>query len=132
MANPNIVNVTTIHGESIGAVLTADMDRDIMTVVIHKLLKINYISVCNTSTSVAKAVTVIMSKTNFESAGVGASDDEAGDIYLAATMNVPANDTLVIIDTPVYLMAGDTLKAGSTPAGGLMFISFEVLDDAVI
>ena len=37
MANPNIVNVTSIYGESIGEALTTTVTTDIMTVASNKL-----------------------------------------------------------------------------------------------
>ena len=43
MANPNIVNVTSIYGESLGQALTTSVDAVVMTVASNKLLKINYI-----------------------------------------------------------------------------------------
>ena len=49
MANPNIVSVTSIYGESIGEALTTTVDTDIMTVASDKLVKINYISVSKRS-----------------------------------------------------------------------------------
>ena len=47
MANPNIVSVSSIHGESIGEALTTTLDTAIMTVASDKLVKINYIQVAN-------------------------------------------------------------------------------------
>ena len=43
MANPNIVSVSSIYGESIGEALTTTVTTDIMTVAADKLVKINYI-----------------------------------------------------------------------------------------
>ena len=52
-------------------------------------------------------------------------------VYLAKTVSVPADATLVISDTPIYLMEGDILKGGASASGDLdLFISYEVLDDA--
>ena len=41
MANPNIVNVTSIYGESLGEALSTTLDTAIITVASNKLLKIN-------------------------------------------------------------------------------------------
>jgi len=47
------------------------------------------------------------------------------------TVSVPADATLVLSDTPIYLMEGDILKGGASAASDLdLFISYEVLDDA--
>ena len=52
-------------------------------------------------------------------------------MYLAKTVSVPADATLVLSDTPIYLMEGDILKGGASAASDLdLFISYEVLDDA--
>ena len=52
-------------------------------------------------------------------------------VYLAKTVSVPADATLVILDTPIYLMEGDILKGGASAASDLtLFVSYEVIDDA--
>jgi len=45
-------------------------------------------------------------------------------------MDLPADDTLVVLDKPIYLMEGDVLEAGANPATADIFISYEVIDDA--
>ena len=130
MANPNIVNVTSIYGESLGEALTTDVTTVIMTVSAEKLLKINYIQVANDDASTATDVTVAITKADFTSAGVGGSDDNAAIIFLASTVSCPADDILVVIDKPIYLMEGDNLEAGATPATADIFISYEVINDA--
>ena len=42
MANPNIVSVTSIYGESMGEALTTTVGTDIMTVASNKLVKVNW------------------------------------------------------------------------------------------
>ena len=49
MANPNIISVSSIYGESIGEALTTTVTTDILTVAANKVLKINTISVCKMS-----------------------------------------------------------------------------------
>ena len=130
MANPNIVNVTSIYGESIAESLTTTVTTDIMTVAADKLVKINYISVTNTHASTAVDVTIAIVKTGFTSAGIGSGEDNAGTYKLASTVNLPADDVLVVIDRPIYLMTGDVLEGGASVATADIFISYEVLDDA--
>ena len=130
MANPNIVNVTSIYGESMGEALTTSVGTDIMTVAADKLLKINYISVCNDHASTTTVVTVAVNKAGFTSDGIGSGEDNAAVIFLASTVDCPADDVLVVIDKPIYLMAGDVLEAGANPATADIFISYEVIDDA--
>ena len=130
MANPNIVSVTSIYGESIGEALTTTVTTDIMTVASNKLLKINYIQVANDDGSTATAVTVAIVKAGFTSDGIGSGEDNAATIYLASTVDLPADDVLVLIDKPIYLMEGDVLEGCANPATADIFISYELIDDA--
>jgi len=130
MANPNIVAVTSIHGESIGEALTTTLTTDIMTVAAEKLIKINYIQVANDHASTAIDVTVAIVKAGFTSAGIGSGEDNAATIYIASTVRCPADDILVIVDKPIYLMEGDVLEGGASAATADIFISYEVIDDA--
>ena len=129
MANPNIVSVTSIYGESIGQALTTTLTAVVMTVSSSALVKINYIQVANDHATVATAVTVAITKADFTSAGVASGDDNAAIIFLASTINCPADDVLVVLDKPIYLMEGDNLEAGATPATADIFISYEVIQE---
>ena len=130
MANPNIVGVTSIYGESLGEALTTSVDTVIMTVSASALVKINYIQVANDHATTAIDVTVAITKADFTSAGVASGDDNAAIIFLASTVSCPADDILVVIDKPIYLMEGDNLEAGANPATADIFISYEVINDA--
>ena len=130
MANPNIVSVTSIYGESIGEALTATVTTDIMTVASDKLVKINYIQVANDHASTAIDVTIAIVKAGFTSDGIASGEDNAATIYLASTITLPADDVLVVLDKPIYLMEGDVLEGGANPATADIFISYEVIDDA--
>ena len=130
MANPNIVSVTSIYGESLGEALTTDVTTVIMTVSASALVKINYIQVANDHATTAIDVTVAITKADFTSAGVASGDDNAAIIFLASTVNCPADDVLVVLDKPIYLMEGDNLEAGANPATADTFISYEVINDA--
>jgi len=130
MANPNIISVSSIYGESIGEALTTDVETDIMTVAADKLIKINYISITNDHASTAITVTVAIVKAGFTSDGIGSGEDNAATIYLASTVNCPSDDVLIILDKPIYLMEGDVLEGGASAATADIFISYEVIDDA--
>ena len=130
MANPNIVSVTSIYGESIGEALTTTVTTDIMTVASSALVKINYIQVANDHATDATVVTVAIVKANFTSAGIGSGEDNAATIYLASTVALEADDVLVVLDKPIYLMEGDNLEAGANPATADIFVSYEVINDA--
>ena len=130
MANPNIVNVTSIYGQSMGEALTTTLTTDIMTAQSNKLLKINFIQVTNTAPTASTDVTVAVTKIAYTSGGILDAEDNAGTFELASTVNLPADDVLVVLDKPIYLMEGDQLEAGANPATADIFVSFEVLDDA--
>ena len=130
MANPNIVSVATINGESVGYNLTATTTTTLLTVSSGKLLKINRITCANVDGTNAADVSLSITKANFTSAGV-TDFDTSGTFFLAKTVSVPADATLVVLDTPIYLMEADVLKGGASGASDLdLFVSYEVIDDA--
>ena len=45
-------------------------------------------------------------------------------------MNLPADDSLVLVDKPIYLIETDILEGGANPATADIFISYEVINDA--
>ena len=62
--------------------------------------------------------------------GVTVNTTAATTSYLAKTIEVPADSTLVITDTPIYLREGDILKAKAEAVSDLdLFISYELLID---
>ena len=129
MANPNIVSVATINGESVGYNLTATTTTTLLTVSSGKLLKINRIVCANVDGTNAADLSLSITKANFTSAGV-TDFDTSGTFFLAKTVSVPADATLVVLDTPIYLMEADVLKGGASVASDLdLFISYEVIDD---
>ena len=127
MANPNIVAVATIFGESVGYNLTATTTTTLMTVSSGKLLKVNRITVANVDGTNAANVNLSITKLNFTSAGV-TNFDTSGTFFIAKTISVPADATLVLLDTPIYLMEGDILKGGASVASDLdLVISYDVI-----
>lgn len=130
MANPNIVNVSDIRGESVGWNLTATATTTLMTVSADKVIKINRMTVANVDGTNAADVSVFITTSVQTSSGATVASG-ATDVYLAKTVSVPADATLVLVDTPIYLRESDILKGGASAASDLdLFISFEVLDDA--
>ena len=127
MANPNIVSVSSIYGESIGEALTTTVTTDIMTVASNKLLKINYISVTNDHASTPVVVTVAIVKTGFTSDGIGSGEDNAGSCTLVSGVSCPGADVLIVVDKPIYLMEGDVLEGGASIATASLFVSYEVI-----
>ena len=130
MANPNIVSVTSIKGESVGFALSATTTTTLMTVSSDKVVKVNRITCANVDGTNAADLTLSVTKSNFTPDGV-ANFDTSGTFHLAKTVSVPADATLVVLDTPIYLMEGDVLKGGASAASDLdLIISYESIDDA--
>ena len=130
MANPNIVSVTSIKGESVGFALSATTTTTLMTVASNKVVKINRITVANVDGTNAADVTLSVTKSNFTPDGVD-NFDTSGTFHIAKTVSVPADATLVLLDTPIYLMETDILKGGASAASDLeLFVTYESIDDA--
>jgi len=129
MANPNIVSVATINGQSLGWNLTNTLDTTLLTVTAEYVIKINRIVCANVDGSSAADLDLFVTKTNYTPAGI-TDFDTSGSFYLAKTISVPADASLVVSDTPIYLMEGDILKGGASASGDLdLFISYETLID---
>tara|TARA_R100000426_G_C4758580_1_gene86211 strand:+ start:25 stop:420 length:396 start_codon:yes stop_codon:yes gene_type:complete len=131
MANPNIVNVSSIVGGNLGFNLSSTATATLLTVDADKILKINRITVANVDGT--NAATVDLFVDGLTTAGATGITPTGADatVYLAKTVSVPADATLVLADTPIYLMEGDVLKGGASAASDLdLFISYEILDDA--
>lgn len=122
MAAPNIVNVSSIYGKTMGAALGTTAGADILSGASDKLLKLNSIIVANVDGTNAADVTVRF------------YDYTASTAYhLAKTITVPADSTLVVLgkDAPIYLEENDRIQAHASAAGDLeIIISYEELDDA--
>jgi len=128
MANPNIVNVATINGGNAGFNLTATATATLMTVSgSGVIVKINRITVANVDGSSAATVDLFVDGLGSGAAGVTTTGADAT-VYLAKTISVPADASLVLLDTPIYLMENDILKGGASAAGDLdLFISYDVI-----
>lgn len=122
MAAPNIVNVTSIYGKTMGAALSTTTTTDILTCGANKVLKINSIIVANVDGTNNADVTVYF----YDSS-------EAARYALAYTITVPADATLIVVgkDSPIYLEESDQIEAGASAVSDLqIIISYEEIDDA--
>ena len=130
MANVNLVSTTSLYAESVGFNLSNTLTTTLLTVSANKLIKINRITCANVDGASQADLDLFITKANFTSAGV-TNFDTSGNFYIAKTISVPADSTLVVLDTPVYLMESDVLKGGASASGDLdLIISYEVFDDA--
>ena len=122
MAAPNIVNVTSIYGKTKGVALDTTLTTALLANGLNsnKLLKLNSIIISNIDGTDAADVTISM-------------HDGTSDFYLAKTIQVPADSTLVVLgkDAPIYLEENQTIRGGASTGGDLhCIISYEELDDA--
>ena len=130
MANPNIVNVTSIVGGNAAWALTNTLTTTLLTVTADVIVKINSLIVTNIHGTNAATVSIDINGMGSGSTGVTVASPVAT-CRLASTMNVPADDSLVLIDKPIYLMELDVLRGGASAASTLeLFASFEVINDA--
>ena len=122
MAAPNLVNVSSIYGKTMGQNLDTTVTTDILTCPADKVLKINSIIVSNVDGTNSADLTCYF------------FDNSATARYqIANTVAVPADSTLVVIgkDSPIYLEESDQIEAGASATGDLIIIvSYEELDDA--
>jgi len=122
MAAPNIVNATSIYGKTVAAALDTTTTTSLLanSASSNKLLKINSIIVGNKD------------GTNGADATISFYDGST-DFYLAYTITVPADSTLVVLgkDAPIFLEEGQSIRGGASANGDLdVIISYEELDDA--
>ena len=125
MAAPNLVNVTSITGKIDGHALTTNTidnaNSSVITAAADQLIKINSIIVAN------------IAGTNSVDIDVAVNLSGDARFYLAKTVAVPADSTLVVIgkDSPIYLEEGDELEARASAASDAeLVVSYEILDDA--
>ena len=111
MAAPNLVNVSSILGKTMGANISTSAETDILTCPSDKVLKINSIIVAN----------------------VDGTNSATARYKLANTITVAADSSLVVLgkDSPIYLEESDQIEASASATGDLeIIISYEELDDA--
>ena len=130
MANPNIVNVTSIYGGNASWNLSNTLTATLLTVSADVIVKVNTILCANVDGTNDATLNLYIDGVGTTVTGVTGTS-LATAIYLAKTVNVPADDRLVVIDKPIYLMEADILKGGASAASDLdLFMSYEVINDA--
>ena len=131
MANPDIVDVATINAGNAGWNLGTGLTDTLLTVGSDVVVKINTIICANVHGTNDADLNLFVG-----GMGSGIPTDAVatgGDatVYLAKTVSVPADTSLSVIDSPIYLMENDLLQGGASASSSLdLFISFEVLNDA--
>lgn len=127
MANPNIVNVTTIYGTTTYYTPTASTSVVLLAnaAASGKVYKINQIVASNTTTTATNATVAIYSN----GAVAQGSAPTGGTAYtIVNAVAVPGNASLICVDksTAIYLMEGTSITVTSAVANYLTFtISYE-------
>jgi|TARA_B100001094_G_scaffold82764_1_gene79063 hypothetical protein len=119
MAQPNIVNVSSILGTSEVKVLTTTLTTTLVTAASDKVLKMNLIRCTNITDNDATV--------DFDVEVAGTHKKIANEV------TVPANSVVDITDknSSFYLMETDLLRGGASAATTIdVLISYEILDDA--
>lgn len=118
MANPNIVNVSTIYGNTSSTLISSTSDPFATALVNNaaasgKVYKINSIVVANVDGSSAADVTIkIFSEDDLGGTGTA----------IASTISVPADATLIVTDksTSFYLLEDKSIGATASAANDLV------------
>lgn len=120
MANPNVVAVSSIYANTAVDADVAASAVSLLTCGSNKLQKINSLVIANIDGSNAATIDVWVTRSS-------------ADYYIAKTISVPADATLVVIDKSMglYLIESDILKIQASAAGDLSATcSYEEIDDA--
>jgi hypothetical protein len=128
MANPNIVNVTTIFGAT--TFLTPSGTSSVVLLnnpaSSNEVLKINQIGAANVNGSSAVDTTVSIYSNGAVAQG---SAPSGGTAYpIVSTVSVPADASLIVVDktTAIYLMEGQSITVTSGTSSGITYsISYE-------
>ena len=130
--SPNIASVTSLYGTTVGFALDTTVTTDLITVSANKILRITTLLVANIDGTNSADVTIALVLADADPNGITDFDITSGQPwYIAKTVAVPADSTLSILDTPLYLRAGDVLEGGASANSDLqLVVSYEVIDDA--
>ena len=121
MANPNIVNVTSIYGKSAVVDLTSTSATSVVSNAASsgKVFKINSLVVSNVDGTNAADITI----NYYSAAALGGTATQ-----IVSTVSVPADSSLVVIDknTSIYLEEDRSIGATAGSASDLkVLISYE-------
>ena len=120
MANPNVVAVSSIYANTAVDADVAASAVSLLTCASNKLIKVNSLIIANIDGTNAATIDVWVTRSS-------------ADYYIAKTISVPADATLVVIDKNMglYLTESDVLKIQASAAGDLSATcSYEEIDDA--
>lgn len=118
MANPNIVNMTTMIGENATVALSTTNATQIVSNAAssNKVYKINSIIVANVDGTSAADITINL----YSQAALGGTA-----FAIASTISVPADASLIVVDktTAIYLKENQSIGAIAGVANDLVVIA---------
>lgn len=107
MSNPNIVNVSTINGNTAVQIVSTDATAIVEnSAASGKVFKINALYVSNVDGTNAATINLDLYRSNTA-------------YHIAKTMNVPAQTTLDIVGKSLYLLEGDALRLTASANGDI-------------
>lgn len=110
MAAPNIVNVTTINGNTaVANVSTVTSNLVVNSASSGKVYKINALYISNIDGEVSRSANVSILRNTV-------------DYFIAKTITVPADATLDVITKAVYLEEGDAIRLGGSANDSLQAV----------
>ena len=126
MAEPDIVNVTSIKGQT-QAIAVGMSATDLVAVTpTDKIYKMNMLLISNVHATDAATITLTLNRSTALSGVV-----TTGSFHIAKSISIPAGATLDVLSKPLYLMEGDKIVGQASAASSLESVaSYEVIDDA--
>jgi hypothetical protein len=107
MANPNIVNVTSIYGKTAVQAITTSASAIVSnSAASGKVLKINALYIANVDGTVNATVNVDVFRSSTA-------------YHIAKTVTVPADGSLDVLTKSIYLEEGDSLRLTASASGDL-------------
>lgn len=114
MANPNIVNVSAIYGETVAVSATTANANVVQNSSTGEVYKVNYLNISNITDTSSVDVTIDVIK-------------DGSYFSLIRDISVPVGASLAVIakDTSVYLQEGDALSCSASEANAHVVCSYE-------
>lgn len=126
MAEPDIVNVTSIKGQTQAIAVGMSVTDLVAATPTDKIYKMNMLLISNVHATDAATITLTLNRST-PLTGVVTN----GSFHIAKSISIPAGATLDVLSKPLYLMEGDKIVGQASAASSLESVaSYEVIDDA--
>ena len=127
MAEPDIVNVTSIKGQTQAIAVGTSVTDLVAATPTDKIYKMNMLLISNVHATDAATITLTLNRSTAGLSGVVTT----GSFHIAKSISIPAGATLDVLSKPLYLMEGDKIVGQASAASSLESVaSYEVIDDA--